>query len=544
MAVQNASVAGLQSVVASSTQSSQTRLACVATNADAPIIAALDIGTNSFHMVIAKAVSNGFEVITREKETVRIGHGAGEMKELDPAAIDRGVACLERMRHLAESHGAEMRAVATSAIREARNRSEFIKRAKKEAGISIETISGIEEARLIHLGVLHGIGNHEDSMFVCDIGGGSTEVVVGNGDEMLLARSFKIGAVRLTDRFFGSATLHPSAVPSCRAFVKSTLMILQSEVQALGYDLAVCSSGTAETVARIIQQKSGKPEPTSMNRFHFTAQDVAEVVEDLTGCATVEERREKFGIDQKRAEIILAGAIILEAIADTYGISTFTFSDYALREGVLIDTLHRRGIGPENSAGDASLRSVKLLAERCDDRPEHSENVARIAVTLFDALASHLISDSEDRRLLEYAALLANVGVVISHSKHHLHSYYVIRNSELVGLADHDIEIIAQVARYHRKGLPKNEHPEFARLGDADKHRVELLAGILRIAVGLDRTQDGRVKKVKTQITDDEVLISFAPSKKLDNELNVYSAMERRSLLERVMNRRVRVTTD
>lgn len=544
MAVQNASVAGLQSVVASSTQSSQTRLACVATNADAPIIAALDIGTNSFHMVIAKAVSNGFEVITREKETVRIGHGAGEMKELDPAAIDRGVACLERMRHLAESHGAEMRAVATSAIREARNRSEFIKRAKKEAGISIETISGIEEARLIHLGVLHGIGNHEDSMFVCDIGGGSTEVVVGNGDEMLLARSFKIGAVRLTDRFFGSATLHPSAVPSCRAFVKSTLMILQSEVQALGYDLAVCSSGTAETVARIIQQKSGKPEPTSMNRFHFTAQDVAEVVEDLTGCATVEERREKFGIDQKRAEIILAGAIILEAIADTYGISTFTFSDYALREGVLIDTLHRRGIGPENSAGDASLRSVKLLAERCDDRPEHSENVARIAVTLFDALASHLISDSEDRRLLEYAALLANVGVVISHSKHHLHSYYVIRNSELVGLADHDIEIIAQVARYHRKGLPKNEHPEFARLGDADKHRVELLAGILRVAVGLDRTQDGRVKKVKTQITDDEVLISFAPSKKLDNELNVYSAMERRSLLERVMNRRVRVTTD
>jgi exopolyphosphatase/guanosine-5'-triphosphate,3'-diphosphate pyrophosphatase len=135
----------------------------VATSPEAPTIAALDIGTNSFHMVIAKAVTNGFEVITREKETVRIGHGAGEMKELDPAAIDRGVACLSRMRHLAESHGAEIRAVATSAIREARNRSDFVKRAKKEAGISIETISGIEEARLIHLGVLHGIGNHEDS---------------------------------------------------------------------------------------------------------------------------------------------------------------------------------------------------------------------------------------------------------------------------------------------------------------------------------------------------------------------------------------------
>lgn len=516
----------------------------MATSPEAPTIAALDIGTNSFHMVIARAVSNGFEVITREKETVRIGHGAGEMKELDSEAIDRGVACLGRMRHLAESHGAEIRAVATSAIREARNRSDFVKRAKKEAGISIETISGIEEARLIHLGVLHGIGNHEDSMLVCDIGGGSTEVVIGNGDEMLLARSFKIGAVRLTDRFFGSATLHPSAVPSCRAFVKSTLMILQSEVQALGFDLAVCSSGTAETVARIIQKKSGQPEPTSMNRFQFTGQDVADVVTDLAQCSTVDERQEKFGIDRKRAEIILAGAIILEAIADTYGISTFMFSDYALREGVLIDTLQRQGAGPENTSGDASMRSVRLLAERCDDRPEHSENVARIAVSLFDALKSHLDVDPDDRRLLEYAALLANVGVVISHSKHHLHSYYVIRNSELVGLADRDIEIIAQVARYHRKGLPKDDHPEFARLGDADKHRVEVLAGILRVAVGLDRTQDGRVKRLKTQVTDDELVISFAPSKKLDNELNVYSAMERRSLLERVMNKRVRVTND
>lgn len=516
----------------------------MASSPDFPTIAALDIGTNSFHMVVAKAVQNGFEVITREKETVRIGHGAGEMKELESDAIERGIACLGRMRLLAESHGAEIRAVATSAIREARNRSDFVKRAKKEAGISIETISGIEEARLIHLGVLHGIGNHDDSMFVCDIGGGSTEVVIGNDDEMLLARSFKLGAVRLTDRFFSSATLHPSAVPSCRAFVKSTLMILQSEVQDLGFDIAVCSSGTAETVARIIQRKRGDAEPKSMNRFEFTGQDVSEVVSDLAACATVDERREKFGLDDKRAEIILAGAIILEAIADTYAIATFTFSDYALREGVLIDTLQRRGIGPESSSGDASMRSVKLLAERCDDRPEHSENVARIATNLFDSLQPHLGVDVEDRRLLEYAALLANVGVVISHSKHHLHSYYVIRNSELVGLADRDIEIIAQVARYHRKGLPKDDHPEFARLGDADKHRVSALAGVLRVAVGLDRTQDGRVKKLKTAVTDDDITISFAPSKKHDNELNIYSAMERRSLLERVLNRRVRVTND
>ena len=171
-------------------------------------IAALDIGTNSFHLVIAKVVEGGFEVIETEKETVRIGHGAGDMNELSADAIDRGIACVVRMQKIAASHNAEIRAVATSAIREAKNRFEFIRRAKKEAQIDIEVISGVEEARLIHLGALHGVGEHERPMLLCDIGGGSTEIVLGNDDEVLLARSFKLGAVRLTDRFFGFGQHH------------------------------------------------------------------------------------------------------------------------------------------------------------------------------------------------------------------------------------------------------------------------------------------------------------------------------------------------
>ena len=503
-------------------------------------IAALDIGTNSFHMVVAKVVDKGFEVIAREKESVRIGHGAGEMKELSPDAIERGIACLGRMQQVAASLNADIVAVATSAVREAKNKGEFIRRAKREAGIDIQVISGVEEARLIHVGALHAIGRPEATMFLCDIGGGSTEVVIGSNDEEMLARSFKLGAVRLTDRFFSTETLHPSAVGSCKSFVRSTLMVIQPDIAELGYDIAVASSGTAETVARIIHAQTGESQPKTMNRFEFTRIQVSETVKALAACTTVDERQKKFGIDKSRAQIILAGAIILEAICDVYGIGTLVFSDYALREGVLIDSLRQRGLGPQSSEHDPAMHSVRQLAERCDDRLEHSENVARLACQLFDQLQETLQLELETRKLLEAAALLANVGVVISHSKHHLHSYYVIRNSELVGLSDREIELIAQIARYHRKGEPKLDHAPFAALNDSDKRLVRSLAGILRVCVGLDRTHDGRVKKVQVKHTDSEVVIEFSCAEKFDTELNEYSANERKALLSDVLHSRVK----
>ena len=504
-------------------------------------IAALDIGTNSFHLVIAKPVEGGFEVVAREKQTVRIGHGAGEMKLLEPDAIERGISCLTRMHQIAESHNAEIRAVATSAVREAKNRDEFVKRARMEAGIDIEVISGIEEARLIHLGALFAVGEHERPMLLCDIGGGSTEVVLGNDDDILLSRSFKLGAIRLTDRFFPTLTDHPSALSSCRQFARSTLTILKSEVEDFGFDVAVASSGTAETVARLICSQSGKPMPTTLNRFEFTKKQIIEVVRSLAECPTAAERQRKFDLDSSRAEIILAGAIILEAVAEVYGVETFLFSDYALREGVLIDTLQRQGRGPKTEGQDAAMRSVRVLADRCDDRPEHSQNVARLAGQIFDSLHLTLRIEPSAKRLLEAGALLCNVGVVISHSKHHLHSYYVIRNSELVGLSDREIELIAQIARYHRKGMPKLEHPEFAKLETADQHLVRGLAGILRVAVGLDRTQDGRSKKIAVTVSDTELEITVKTSARQDDELNIYAANERKGLLSDTAGRRVKI---
>ncbi|MEO8363549.1 MAG: Ppx/GppA phosphatase family protein [Ilumatobacteraceae bacterium] len=515
----------------------------MAASSSGETIAALDIGTNSFHLVIAKPVTGGFEVVTRERESVRIGHGGGEMKQLEPDAIERGIACLTRMQKIAQSHNAQIRAVATSAIREARNQDEFVRRARKEAKIQIEVISGVEEARLIHLGALYAIGDHDHPMLLCDIGGGSTEIVLANDDDILLSRSFKLGAIRLTDRFFPSDRLHPSAVSSCRSFVRSTLTILQSEVEEFGFDIAVASSGTAETVARLICAQTGKPAPQTFNRFEFTHSEITQTVKLLAESASVSERQQRFKLDPARADIILAGAILLEGIADVYSVDKFMFSDYALREGVLIDTLQRQGRGPKTEVVDAAMRSVRLLADRCDDRPEHAEHVARLACLLFDKLHESLSIGKSNRRLLEAAALLANVGVVISHSKHHLHTYYVVRNSELVGLSDREIEILAQVARYHRKGSPKLEHPEFAALSADDQYIVRALAGLLRVAVGLDRTQDGRVEKLTVNISDKELVIGVSTNDNKDSDLNVYAANERKGLLGEVIGLRVKLTS-
>jgi exopolyphosphatase/guanosine-5'-triphosphate,3'-diphosphate pyrophosphatase len=293
----------------------------------------------------------------------------------------------------------------------------------------------------------------------------------------------------------------------------------------------------------MIHARTGEPEPKTFNRYIFRASDVSTTVQHLAAHDTVEARQGAFGIERNRAEIILAGAIILEAIADVFGIGEFMFSDYALREGLLIDTLRLHGAGPAaDTDTDAAMRSVRVLADRCDDRPDHSEHVARIACDLFDLLGESLRVDQSTRRLLEAAALLANVGVVVSHSKHHLHSYYVIRNSELVGLTDREIELIAQIARYHRKGVPKPEHAEFAALDPDDQHVVRALAGILRIAIGLDRTQDGRVRKLETVLSDDLLEITFTTGKSRDADLNAYAATERRTLLSDVLGRRVKIS--
>ena len=305
------------------------------------VLAALDLGTNSFHLVVARVVGDGFEVVAREKETIRLGHGGGDMKELAPDAIERGIAALRRMGRIAQTHGAAVRAVATSAVREAENAQVFIDRARDEAGIDVEVVSGVEEARLIHLGVLYAVPAFDSRLVLVDIGGGSTEVLVGERGETLAARSFKLGAVRLTDRFFPGGTIANEAVEHARSHIRSVLAGFDGEVAQHGFDLAVASSGTAETVAAMVNAARGAAPPRSFNRFTFTVAELDVVVAALVAHHTASARAAVPGLASARTDIIVAGALVLQCVSQAFGIEQYTFSDGALREGVLIDTIAR-----------------------------------------------------------------------------------------------------------------------------------------------------------------------------------------------------------
>ncbi len=510
------------------------------------VLAAVDIGTNSVHLVVARVTGpTSFEVLEREREMVRLGSSGGDMKQLGDDAIDRGIAALNRCRQLADAHGARVVAVATSAVREAENRHDFLDRARTEAGVEVDVISGFEEARLIHLGVLQAVPVFDQQLLLCDIGGGSTELLIGAQGEVVTTRSLKLGAIRLTERFFRSNRLHPAGVDSCRRFVQGTIAPFAREVRRVGFDVAVGSSGTIGALCGLAAAGRDEPAPRNRNNFQLTAAELEMVVKQLVRATTVAQRAELPGMDPRRADIILAGALILEQVFAELAIDTMTFSDYALREGVLLDAWQRRHGGSLHHLSDLRRRSVVHLAELTDEDRAHSEHVSRLALSLFDQMAvRHRLGD-DAREYLEAAALLCNVGLFLSHAGHHRHSYYVIRNSEhLTGFTDREIELIAQIARYHRKSAPKEKHPEFAALTETDQALVRACAGLLRIAIGLDRTHDRRVEAVRvTGPKKGPVRIEAVARGGADTALEIYSATARTDLLAGMLGVELEVVT-
>lgn len=506
--------------------------------------AAIDIGTNSFHLVVAQAGrGGGFEILTREKESVRLGHGAGEMSELTADAIDRGVAALKRFRRILDAYrGAKVSAVATSAVREARNRAAFLNRARREAGINVEVISGAEEARLIRLGVIQALPIYDRRHLVVDIGGGSTEFIVGKADQLLVARSVKIGAIRLTDRFFEGGVIKPKAVRECRDYIRSYLEPIAHEVDEQGYELAAGSSGTILALASIIEARRGREPGRSLNRVEIDAEALDEVVDALVAAPTAPLRSAIAGLDARRADIIVGGALLLQSIFRRLSVNSMIASEYALREGVLFDSRRRTAKSEFHHLGDIRGEGVQRMVDRYErDRP-HVEHATDLALRLFDATAKIHGLTPVERELLEAAGLLHNVGLFISHSSHHKHSYYLIRNSDLlVGFTDHERELMAQVARYHRKSLPSTKHAEFAALDESDHYTVRVLSGLLRIAIALDRTHSGSVRDVRVR-AGARISITALARRGADVSVELYAAAQRKDLAELALDRPISVS--
>lgn len=327
-------------------------------------IAAIDVGTNSVHMVIARVGQSGFTVLATEKEVVRLGEGAKGMDHLTFAAIERGVNAMRHMKRIADAHSATVRAVATSAVREAENRDDFIDAVRQTVGINVEVISGSEEARLIHLGVSRSLNLTKDSVLTVDIGGGSTEFCLSVRGNLRFAQSLKMGAVRMTDSFLPDGMVTDGGVKKLRSKVQSALAPMAHDIARLGWDRIVLSSGTNETIARMVAAARGTDAPLTFNGYQFEAGELNSVVKTVLDHRTPGERIDLEGLDPKRADIIAAGAVILQEISRMLHATSFEYSEYALREGVLVDTAQRLGVMAADTV-DAGQASAMRLAERC-----------------------------------------------------------------------------------------------------------------------------------------------------------------------------------
>ena len=414
-------------------------------------LAAVDVGTNSFHLVVVKLLpDNSFTVLNKEKITVRLGESAKQIKHLTDDAIERGVDAMKLFGIVAERMGAPLRAVATSAVREAENGEDFIDQVKKTTGIEIEVVSGFEEARLIYLGIIQALPVVEERIALFDIGGGSTEILVGEGGRSLYANSFKIGAIRMTQRFFPEEEVTKEQVEKLRLFLRGELYFAAQEVRTRSPKQLIASSGTAQTIAAMILADQGAIIPDTLNGIRIKLQHVHKTVKQIIKAKSFAERAKLPGCDPRRADILVAGAIVLETIMQELGFEEFMISSYALREGIILDTIQKRvGIEKDAPVRLSNLRydSVMKIGRTYNFDEAHGLHVAKLALQLYDSLAPLHKLDDNSRELLEGAAILHDIGYYISHTSHHKHAQYLIQNSEILGFNDEEISVIANIAR-------------------------------------------------------------------------------------------------
>ena len=503
-------------------------------------LAAIDIGTNSVHMIVVTVRPDlSFEVIDREKDMVRLGAGGLDGRSITPTAMAAALQTLAKFKRIAESHKVdEIVAGATSATREADNGGDFIAEVERLTGIRIRVITGTEEARLIHIAAGYGVDIGASTGVVIDIGGGSVEVTHGTATQMTLGKSFKVGVIRLTERFVKS---DPLSDRDERRLVKHLTHEMGSyldQVAARGFDRVIGTSGTILSLGALASADDDTKVEELRNR-RVSAKGLHRLRRKLTSM-TLEERLAFPGLDPRRADLSVAGSVLLDTIIRRLGTEEFVLCDLALREGLVLDYIHRNSarIRKVERYPDVRRRSVIELGERCGYWPEHAQQVAKLALAIFDQTRSvHGLGDRE-RDWLEYGALLHDVGVHISYERHHRHSYYLIKNGDLRGFDPQEIEMIALVARYHRQGTPKRSHNGFGDLGGSRRRAVKALSAMVRLAEGLDRSHSQALAGIDLYPRADDYLARLRTSG--DAELEVWAAHRHVAPLEKVLGKPIR----
>jgi exopolyphosphatase/guanosine-5'-triphosphate,3'-diphosphate pyrophosphatase len=499
-------------------------------------LAAIDVGSNSLHMIVAQiGVDGAVTTLWRAKEMVGLGRMSFPSHRLTRESMDQAILALRRFQQEAYTrHCEKIVAVATSAVREAANGGDFILRARRELGINIRVVSAKDEARLIYLGVRHAVDLTGGPHLIVDIGGGSVEFIVADEHRPLLLESRKLGAARMTAQFVKSDPIHVDELEALLKHYDKELAPIVKHVEELKPTHALGTSGTLENLAALCGSVDGGPgQPASID-----AERLSRLVGKLIE-SRAKDREKLDGLDAQRRDQIVAGAILANEVMRRLSLKRIDLCRSALREGILVEYLarHQPDIAVRRQIPDPRHRSALGLARRCNWEQPHAEHVTALCLQLFDQLAPLHRLGPDERELIEFGAMLHDIGWHIAGKKHHHHSMYLILHGDLKGFDEEEVRIIANIARYHRKSPPKPSHEAFASLPPRSKRIVRVGAALLRIADGLDRSHNGVVSAVRTRAAAGEVRVLLET--RGDPALEIWAAKRKCDLFEEVFDRTV-----
>ncbi len=504
-------------------------------------IAAIDLGTNSFHAVLVDIYPDGsFRTIDKLKEMVILAE-KGMDNHLSEEAMQRGLDALKRIKFLCDSQQVEeIIAFATSAIREAKNGGDFIQRMIDEVGIKARAIPGKMEAELIGYAIRHSIALDDEMVLMVDIGGGSVEFIVGNNKEFLYHNSLKLGVARMSAKFVKNDPITKAEIKALKKHFKNSLQEVGKLIKEYKIRTIIGSSGTMENIGAMVASRTSLTADMTLNELVFQAEDFGNLYKEFIKLDR--NQRKKIGeLDEKRIDIINPGMALLKYLIKEFDIEQIKISEAALRDGMILNYLKNNRPTLELVANypDPRKRSIYELLRKCNWMEAHSMHVAEMALQLFDEFRDDLRLEENDRELLEYACLMHDIGYYISYRKHHKHALYIIRHSDLRGFTEDEIDIMANVARYHRRSTPKKRHEFYTKMAKPLRKKVKRLAGILRVADGLDRSHYQNVQNLEIDNREDKVLLYLTTMG--DPELEIWGAERKSELFEKITGKKLEI---
>jgi exopolyphosphatase / guanosine-5'-triphosphate,3'-diphosphate pyrophosphatase len=511
-------------------------------------LAVLDVGSNTVHLVVVDGKPDGtFVPVARERDTIRLAEAAFPGRFLPDEAVDRLIASVKQKRQAADRlHAEALIGFATSAIREARNGADALGRVREATGVSISVLSGVEEARLTYSATRRWTAFSAKRLLVVDIGGGSLEVAGGEGDRPELVESLPLGVARLTQRFLRSDPPRQDELAALRVHALAVLGPLAERVRDQPWEV-VCA--TSKTFRNLGVFARALPEaPTPPHAFGFAGVDgqtapvltreALNVVAGYIASSNTKERAKLARLDEFRAATLVAGSQVAALLMQAFGLRELVLAPWALREGVILDYLAKHNGGQDGQpVEDPRRRAVLEFARRNGWDEPHSRQVTKLALSLFDQTTELHELGSAERELLEVAGLLHDVGFAVAQSAHHKHSLYLIRNADLDGFGQEELAVIANVARYHRKALPSERHPDFQALSEGERLLVRRLAALLRIADGLDADHFQVVQEVEVHLEDGVARLDLRARDLPDRD--VWAAEQGGDLFEKEFRRRL-----